>query len=184
MCLIISVSSTNMSGNTNTASLRTNEVNKQCDTVTLRVQKLGRKKNQRLFVGTRPPCSPPRPPSAAVWGQPSSRCRGHLSRGFDRAYIALDMALATHRARFHKLPNRKLSRKKTETKTGSVPTSGLEPWLIRGGGVEESRSHTRSDCCIALERQKKVQKPRGGLVAVSLSVCRSTLFVEISVALA
>lgn len=56
---------------------------------------------------------------------------------------------------------------------GASPTSGLELWPTKGGGIEESWSHTHGpDPCIALEHHKNTDAPRGlDGIRKSLSLC-------------
>lgn len=82
-----------------------------------------------------------------------------------------------HRACFDTVPitfEQKIE--KIVSKTRELPrTSGLELWPTKGGGVEESWSHThaRPGPCIALEHHKNTDGPRA-LVGIrkSLSFCR------------
>lgn len=125
----------------------------------------------RLFAQTSLPFSLLRPPSVGVWG--SSRCltQSHLWGRFN-THPAFQNRTEHAFIRSPSQSSRKL--RKLCQRRASLRTSGLELWSSRGGSIEESWSNTRPDRCIALERQKNIQRPQGGLVAYE-SPCLSIL---------
>lgn len=101
-------------------------------------------------------------PHRAICEGDSTRTRPFRNRT-DHAFI-----------RFPSQSSRKL--RKLCQRQASFPTSGLGLWLGWGSSVEESWSNTRPDRCIALERQKNTDAPRGfGGIRKSLSF-RALLF--------
>lgn len=95
-------------------------------------------------------------PHRAICEGDSTRSRPFKNRT-DHAFI-----------RFPSQSSRKL--RKLCQRQVSFPTSGLGLWPGWGSSVEESWSNTRPDRCIALERQKNTDAPRGfGGIRKSLS---------------